>query len=56
MNALAHVVVTEGLVDRDFVAERCEADSFAEWAAFIALAENSPEAIAEITGVPADDP
>jgi formate dehydrogenase major subunit len=54
VNAVAHVVVTEGLVDRDFVAERCEADSFAEWAAFIALEENSPEATAEITGVPAD--
>ncbi len=54
VNALAHVVVTEGLVDRAFVAERCEADSFAEWESFIALEENSPEATAEITGVPAD--
>jgi len=54
VNALAHVVVTEGLVDRAFVAERCEADSFAEWESFIALPENSPEATAEITGVPAD--
>jgi formate dehydrogenase major subunit len=54
VNALAHVVVTEGLVDREFVAERCEADSFAEWEAFIAQEENSPEATAGITGVPAD--
>jgi len=54
VNALAHVVVTEGFVDRAFVAERCEADSFAEWESFIALPENSPEATAEITGVPAD--
>jgi len=54
VNALAHVVVTEGLVDREFVAERCEVDSFAEWESFIALPENSPEATAEVTGVPAD--
>jgi len=54
VNALAHVVVAEGLVDRAFVAERCEADSFAEWEAFIAQEENSPESTAGITGVPAD--
>ncbi len=53
INAMAHVVVTEGLVADDFVAERCE--GFQEWADFIALPENSPEALAEITGVGADD-
>ena len=51
VNALAHVVVTEGLVDQDFVAERCE--GFAEWAAAIAAPENSPEATEAMTGVPA---
>ncbi len=55
VNALAHVVVTEGLVDRAFVAERCEADSFADWESFIARPENSPEAVEVITGVPAQD-
>lgn len=55
MNALAHVVVTEGLVDESFVAERCEADSFAAWAEFAARPENSPEALASVTGVPAED-
>jgi formate dehydrogenase major subunit len=53
INAFAHVVVTEALVDREFVAERCE--DFDEWAAFVARPENSPEALAEITGVPAAD-
>jgi len=53
VNAMAHVVVTEGLVDADFVAQRCEADTFARWAQFVAGPENSPEATEELTGVPA---
>ncbi|GAA4599704.1 formate dehydrogenase subunit alpha [Planotetraspora phitsanulokensis] len=51
INAMAHVVVTEGLVDREFVAERCE--DFEEWERFISGPEHSPEAVEEITGVPA---
>ncbi|MBP2323071.1 formate dehydrogenase major subunit [Kibdelosporangium banguiense] len=53
VNALAHVVVTEDLVAKDFVAERCE--GYEEWAEFIARPENSPEATESITGVPAAD-
>jgi len=53
VNAFGHVVVTEGLVDRAFVEQRCEVDSFAEWERFIARPENSPEAMEHITGVPA---
>jgi len=52
VNAMAHTVVTEGLVDADFVAERCE--GYAEWAEFVARPENSPEALAEVSGVPAE--
>jgi formate dehydrogenase major subunit len=55
VNALAHVVVTEGLVDRAFVAERCEDESFAQWETFIARPENSPESLEAITGVPAEE-
>ncbi|EXG81544.1 formate dehydrogenase subunit alpha [Cryptosporangium arvum] len=51
VNALAHVVVTEGLVSDDFVASRCE--GYDEWAEFIAAPENSPESVERITGVPA---
>ena len=54
-NALAHVIVTEGLVAEDFVRERCDSDAFAEWAAFISRPENSPETAAQFTGVPAED-
>jgi formate dehydrogenase major subunit len=49
INALAHVIVTEGLHDEEFIRERCEdAD---EYLAFIADPAQSPEATAEITGV-----
>ncbi|MEN9821657.1 MAG: NAD-dependent formate dehydrogenase subunit alpha [Actinomycetota bacterium] len=53
INSLAHVVVTEGLVDREFVAERCDAAEYAAWAEFVSLPENSPEAMEFHTGVPA---
>jgi len=55
MNAMAHVIVTEGLVDRDFVAERCEAEDFGVWEEFIARPENSPESLEEVIGVPAEE-
>jgi len=55
INSLAHVVVTEGLVKEDFVRERCEAESFAKWRTFVALPKNSPEAMQEVTGVPAGE-
>jgi formate dehydrogenase major subunit len=55
INAMAHVVVTEGLVDRDFVSERCEMDDFAVWEKFISTDINSPEATEPITGVPAGE-
>jgi formate dehydrogenase major subunit len=53
INALAHVVVTEGLTREDYVAERCEAESYAHWKEFIAQPEQSPEATEAVTGVPA---
>ena len=55
MNAFAHVVVTEGLVDREFVDGRCDLESFNEWLEFAALEENAPERVAPITGVSAED-
>ncbi|WGF88810.1 formate dehydrogenase subunit alpha [Marinivivus vitaminiproducens] len=55
INALAHVVVTEGLVDEAYVRERCELGDFETWARFIADERHSPEAVEPITGVPAAD-
>jgi formate dehydrogenase major subunit len=54
LNALAHVIVTEGLVDEAFVALRCEPEAFDKWRAFVALEKNSPEAMEAELGVPAD--
>jgi formate dehydrogenase major subunit len=53
INALAHVVVTEGLVDEAFVAERCDPDDVQVWRDFIVRPENAPEATETLTGVPA---
>jgi formate dehydrogenase major subunit len=49
--AIAHVIVTEGLVDEAFVLERCDWSEFEDWASFAALPKNSPEATAIVTGV-----
>jgi len=53
INALAHVVVTEGLVDEAFVSARCELESFERWRAFVASGECSPEHIEHDAGVAA---
>jgi len=53
LSAMAHVIVTEGLVDQAFVAERCEARAFADWREFVARPANSPEALQAASGVPA---
>ena len=54
-NSLAHVIVTEHLVDEAFVSERCEKKAFEEWRQFVSGPENSPEEMEKTTGVPALD-
>src|SRR5690349_20359135 len=51
LTALAHVIVTGGLVNEAFVRERCDWSEFEEWAAFVAQPKNSPESTAIMTGV-----
>jgi len=53
VTALAHVIVSEGLVNEAYVRERCEMPAFEAWRDFVAKVENSPEATEAITGVPA---
>ena len=55
MNALAHVIVEEGLDDRDFITQRCEEPAFSDWLEFIKGEENSPENSEQHTGIPAAD-
>jgi len=55
INAMAHVAVTEGLIDEAYIRERCELPEFESWAHFIAEDRHSPEAVEAITGVPAAD-
>ncbi len=51
VNALAHVIVTQGWVDEAFVRERCDPANFEAWARFIAEEKHSPEAVFPMTGV-----
>ncbi len=53
INAIAHVIVVEDLIDHDFVAARCDPVAFEKWRKFIGAAEHAPEQTEIITGVPA---
>ncbi|KPP91447.1 MAG: NAD-dependent formate dehydrogenase alpha subunit FdhF [Rhodobacteraceae bacterium HLUCCA08] len=55
LTAMAHVIVTEGLMDEAFIRDRCDWDEFQHYAAFAADPRHSPEAVGMLTGVPADD-
>ena len=52
VNAMAHVTVTEGLYDADFVRERCE--NIEDYLEFISDPAHSPEATEDVTGIPAE--
>ena len=53
LSAIAHVIATEGLMDMEFIGQRCEEKAFQQWRDFVSLPENSPEAMEGVTGVPA---
>ncbi|SBT17002.1 Putative formate dehydrogenase [Marinomonas gallaica] len=54
INALAHVVITEGYEDKEFIAARCEQGAYAKWREFIIEERHAPENVEEITGVKAE--
>jgi formate dehydrogenase major subunit len=53
VNAMAHVIVTEGLANDEFLAQRCE--DVTAYLEFIARPEHAPEVTEAITGIPASD-
>ena len=54
ITALAHVILSEGLQNEAYIEERCDLQSYQDWKEFVLREDNSPEAMAAITGVPAD--
>ncbi len=55
LTAMAHVIVTEGLADEAFIKARCDWDEYQHWAEFVSQARNSPEALAPVTLVGAEE-
>ena len=51
LNALAHTIVTEGLVNEAFVRDFCDLDAFEHWATFVSEPQNSPETVGPMAGV-----
>ncbi len=55
LNSIAHVIVREQLHDPEFIRERCEWSEFEQWAEFVASDEYSPENVARIANIDAED-
>jgi len=55
VTAIAHVIVTEGLMNEAFIRTRCDWDEFQDYAEFVSQPDHSPEATELLTGVKADE-
>ncbi len=55
INAMAHVIIDEGLEDKSFIESRCEQEAYKEWREFISDTKHSPENTESITGVSANN-
>ena len=55
VTAMAHVIVTEGLFDQDFIRSRCDWDEFQFYVDFVSDPRHAPEAVEMLTGVTAAD-
>ncbi len=53
LTSIAHVIVTEGLADEEFIRERCDWDEYQDWARFVSDEKHSPEFLEGVTRVPA---
>ena len=55
LNAMAHYILKENLIKKDFIETRCDEESFRLWADFILNESNSPNTASKISGVPKKD-
>jgi formate dehydrogenase major subunit len=55
INAMAHVIINEGLEDKAFIKNRCATKAFNAWVAFISDERHAPENTSDITGIPANE-
>ena len=53
INAMAHVIVSEGLENKEFIAQRCQDSHYQAWRTFILHSQHSPENSEKITGIAA---
>ncbi len=51
INAMAHVIVDEGLEDKDFITRRCHDEGYKQWREYISNSAHSPEKTESITGI-----
>jgi formate dehydrogenase major subunit len=54
LTAMAHVIVTEGLCDEEYVRAQCDWEAFAAWVEFVSSSAYAPTAIEAVCGVPAE--
>ena len=54
ITAIAHVIVTEGLYNEQFIRERCDWDEFQEYMEFVTDLRHSPEVVEGLSGVPSE--
>ena len=45
INAIAHTVMTEGLMNQDYINERCDTDAFNDWLDFIIQPQKQPRSV-----------
>jgi len=55
INAMAHVIVDEGLEDKAFIDQRCQIEAYQQWRTFISDARHAPENTQDITGIDAEE-
>ncbi len=54
INAFAHTIIKENLIDEKYINERCDMESFKAWKECILKPENDPSNVEKISGVNAD--